>query len=304
MASKRTYGVPPATGARIVAAFVDSDGNAVLPGLNTDGTLPVSQSAAPLPTGAATAIRQDTGNNSLSSIDGKIPAKGQAAMAASVPVVLASDQPAVPVSATGLSRIPALGQTTMANSTPVVLASDQSPATVVGQFKRVAGTSFTRPATTGTAVPGTVIGPVTTPAVITFAGCARANGGSGILRAAFTNIKWPSGTPVATGFSHRLKIFNVAPTPVADGTNWPVNQANFTGWQGSFDFSGMNGEGATQTGDSIHGMGAPVVGAGDSDIPFVCAANDTNLYGVLVNEGTNTWVASLQYDTALLVDQN
>ena len=54
------------------------------------GAVVVSSSA--LPTGAATAARQDTGNTSLSSIDGKLPALGQALAAASVPVVLTAAQ--------------------------------------------------------------------------------------------------------------------------------------------------------------------------------------------------------------------
>lgn len=45
-----------------------------------------------LPTGAATAANQSTGNTSLSSIDGKTPALGQALAAASVPVVLTAAQ--------------------------------------------------------------------------------------------------------------------------------------------------------------------------------------------------------------------
>lgn len=45
--------------------------------------------------GSATAARQDTGNTSLASIDGKVPAKGTAAMAASTPVTLATDDTAV-----------------------------------------------------------------------------------------------------------------------------------------------------------------------------------------------------------------
>ncbi len=50
------------------------------------GAVVVASSA--LPTGAATAARQDTGNSSLTSIDAKIPALGQALAAASVPVIL------------------------------------------------------------------------------------------------------------------------------------------------------------------------------------------------------------------------
>jgi hypothetical protein len=66
------------------------------------GAIPVSQSGTwnitnlsgtvSLPTGASTGAKQDTGNTSLSSIDGKTPALGQALAAASVPVVLTAAQ--------------------------------------------------------------------------------------------------------------------------------------------------------------------------------------------------------------------
>lgn len=67
-------------------------------------TQPVSAASLPLPTGAATAAKQDTGNTSVASLDTKTPALGQAASAASRPVVIASDQSAVPVTATSATR--------------------------------------------------------------------------------------------------------------------------------------------------------------------------------------------------------
>jgi hypothetical protein len=72
--------------------------------LTVDGsgvTQPISAVALPLPAGASTAAAQATGNASLSSIDGKIPAKGAALTAASTPVNIASDQ-TVPISAVAL----------------------------------------------------------------------------------------------------------------------------------------------------------------------------------------------------------
>ena len=66
---------------------------------NLPATQPVSAAALPLPTGAATEAKQTTGNTSLASIDGKIPALGQAAMAASAPVVIASNQSNLPIRA-------------------------------------------------------------------------------------------------------------------------------------------------------------------------------------------------------------
>lgn len=63
---------------------VSVDGSAV--------TQPISAAALPLPTGASTSALQTTGNTSLSSIDTKTPALGQALAAASVPVVLTALQ--------------------------------------------------------------------------------------------------------------------------------------------------------------------------------------------------------------------
>jgi len=60
----------------------------------------VTVSTCALPTGAATSALQGTCNTSVASLDTKTPALGQAAMAASRPVVIASNQSAVPVSGT------------------------------------------------------------------------------------------------------------------------------------------------------------------------------------------------------------
>lgn len=62
-------------------------------------TQPISAASLPLPTGAATSALQTTGNTSLATIATNTPALGQAAMAASTPVVLASNQSNVPTSA-------------------------------------------------------------------------------------------------------------------------------------------------------------------------------------------------------------
>lgn len=72
--------------------------------LRTDAsatTQPISAAALPLPVGASTSALQTSGNSSLSSIDTKTPALGQTTMAGSSPVVIASNQSAVPVSQSG-----------------------------------------------------------------------------------------------------------------------------------------------------------------------------------------------------------
>jgi len=128
--------------------------------------IPVTISSAALPAGAATSALQTTGNTSLGTIDtstaainAKLGSLGQKAMAGSAPVVLASDQSAIPASQSGTwninnisgtvsiptgaatsalqttgntsiasvdTKTPTVAQKTMANSSPVVIASDQS----------------------------------------------------------------------------------------------------------------------------------------------------------------------------------
>ena len=96
-------------------AGVNTLGN--LEGLSIDasGYLEVAVATSTLPTGSATSANQvleinllttidsDTGTiaTDTTAINGKTPALGQAAMAASVPVVIASDQTAIPVDITG-----------------------------------------------------------------------------------------------------------------------------------------------------------------------------------------------------------
>jgi len=68
--------------------------------------LPVSNASLPLPAGASTSALQTTGNTSLSNIDTKVPALGQALAAASTPVVLTAIQQAAltpPAAITGFS---------------------------------------------------------------------------------------------------------------------------------------------------------------------------------------------------------
>jgi len=69
-----------------------TDGTSFYKATTPSDTQPISAAALPLPSGASTSALQTTGNSSLSSIDGKLPALGQALAAASVPVVLTAAQ--------------------------------------------------------------------------------------------------------------------------------------------------------------------------------------------------------------------
>lgn len=71
----------------------------------------VESSLSSIDTKVATAAKQDTGNASLSSIDSKTPTLGQKTSTGSQPVVIASDQSAVPASQSGIWNITNLSGT-------------------------------------------------------------------------------------------------------------------------------------------------------------------------------------------------
>lgn len=97
--------------------------------ISTDDIVPVSQSGTwninnisgtiSLPTGAATSALQTSGNSSLSSIDGKLNSLGQKAMAASVPVVIASDQSAISVSISNDTNYGTVGANTLRSAAQI-----------------------------------------------------------------------------------------------------------------------------------------------------------------------------------------
>lgn len=116
--------------------------------VSSSNPLPVVNASLPLPSGASTSAKQDTTNASLSSIDGKVPALGQALAAASVPVVLTAAQVTTltpPAAITGyatsakqdtgntsLSSID--GKITAVNTGAVVISSGSCAVTNAGTF--------------------------------------------------------------------------------------------------------------------------------------------------------------------------
>lgn len=89
-------GANPSTGVEDNFAEVTGAGALTVDGSAT--TQPISAVSLPLPSGAATSANQSTVISSLSSIDAGIPAAlGQTTMAASMPVTLASNQSALPI---------------------------------------------------------------------------------------------------------------------------------------------------------------------------------------------------------------
>jgi hypothetical protein len=124
--------------------------------------VPITATTLPLATGASTSANQTTGNTSLSSIDTKTPALGQTTMTGSRPVVIASNQSAIPVTGTFFQAIQPVSGTFWQAIQPVsqsgtwttgrtwaLGSGTDTVATVQGQSTRTAGTL------TSTTCPGT-----------------------------------------------------------------------------------------------------------------------------------------------------
>lgn len=145
--------LPATLGAKTIA-------NSLAVNIASDQTVPVSAAALPLPTGAATSALQTTGNASLSSIDGKLNSLGQKASTASVPVVIASDQSALPVSQSGTWNVTNISGTV---SLPTGASTAANQATEISSLATLS-TNLTGGAQKTQLVDGSgaVIGPVLT----------------------------------------------------------------------------------------------------------------------------------------------
>lgn len=197
----------------------------------------------------------------LTQIGGASLAIGQTTMAASLPVTIASNQSAVPVSGTVTTTPPAnastnltqvagsaiaLGQTTMSASLPVTLASNQSAVPVSGSFwqatQPVSGTFWqaTQPVSGTVAVSGSV--------AVTGTFWQTTQPVSGTV--AVTGTFWQTTQPVSG---------TITTTPPANAsTNIAQVGGNNTisaGTNGALAIGGTAASGATKTGNPV-GIGA------------------------------------------------
>ena len=126
-ASVGTNGAATPTSSTLVAG---KDPGGLTKPLNVDvnGDLNLNVVTSALPSGASTAANQTTGNTSLSSIDGKTPALGQALAASSVPVVLPSAQVTAltPPTSVTVSPVAALNATGTVTAAGVLFSQDCS----------------------------------------------------------------------------------------------------------------------------------------------------------------------------------
>jgi hypothetical protein len=174
-------------------------------------------------------------------------------------------------------------------------ATDVSAATplpVIGTAVEVS-TTLARPADTNAySATDAVSTSTTTPSVLTFTNVARNAQGSGYLVKAnlMTNQKTNSAR-------HRLHLFNIAPTAINDNAAQTLLWANRAGYVGSIDFAGLATEDATASDAAVSINTSP-------RLPFVCAAGDRNLYGMLETLDAYTPASAQSYYVALTTEQN
>lgn len=128
---------------------LDGSGNAISSRVTSDPVqaadrgLVVQVGASALPTGAATSALQTTGNSSLSSIDGKVPALGQALAAASTPVVLPAAQittltPPAAITGFALETTQSTQNTRIGDVTETSPGTDTASSGLNGRLQRIA----------------------------------------------------------------------------------------------------------------------------------------------------------------------
>lgn len=244
---------------------------------------------------------------------------GQATMANSQPVVIASDQSAVPVSVadgslaalgakadasagadTGTfsliafvkwiaSKIKAAGQATMANSHPVAIASDQTAVAVKTGGETITA-EFTRPSDTTAYGANDVVGYTGSADTTLLAAIFRENGGTGYV------IKAELWTDQAANVSpFRLYLFNVEPTPIADNSAFTLLYADISKCVGYIDFANMSQEGSGST-------GAMALWTGQMFVKADASADD--LYAVLVTKAAFTPASAQKFTIRVSMDRN
>lgn len=226
------------------------------------------------------------------------PAAGQLTMANSLPVVIASDQSAIPITGTITATTSGTATTaaptyTTGTSNPlslnlegglrvdgsgVVQPVSQSGNWTVGGALLTPTASFTTTAVTTAWTSNQLIANSATAGSVvplTFTNAVRVNGGSGSIRRA--QIQVASDTGFA-GQSLVLALYTSAPTFAnGDRATWLTTDSGYIGSIAvtlSQHFS-----------DYEQGIGVPVNG---SEINFACAGGTTTLYGAIISPGTIT----------------
>jgi hypothetical protein len=153
--------------------------------------------------------------------------------------------------------------------------------------------SFTRPAdTTAYAAQDVVSNSTSAPTLLTFSGAGRAVGGTGLILSA-RHMKNSTST---SGATYRLVLYKVSTiTPINDNSPFTMLYANRANRIGFIDFSHT----AAGTGsDSTAALTTFV------NLPFVCDAAATAIYGILTVTSAYTPTSAEQHFIELAITQN
>jgi hypothetical protein len=199
-----------------------------------------------------------------------LPALGSAADAASLPVSQSTEDKVVSAAIkSSVEKIKTAGQATMANSHPVVIASDQS-AVAVKTSAIVVSQEVTRYTdTTAYAINDVVNNSPSAPAVGVLADFFSANGASGYLS------KFELWTDQAANVAaYRIHLFNAAPTAINDNSAFTLLYADISKHLGYIDISNMSQEGSGSTGALGLWTGQLLLkaAAADNDLYYVITA--------------------------------
>lgn len=235
-----------------------------------------------------------------------LPPKGQAVMANSLPVALASDQPALPIASGAPGDTPPALATNASGligwlrkivdtlTGGIGFAAGETHIGEVGGNSAVAVASFNRPANVTAYASGQLVANSVTAGSVTplTLAVARKNGGTGIIRRGRLT---KSGT-TATNASFRAHFFKSAPTPAnGDGGTLTTDQA--LTYMGSMDFD-MTGTVARAFSDGVKCISTPNVG---SEILFDAGAGVQTIYALLEARAAYTPVSGETFTLALEV---
>src|SRR5216684_5676664 len=180
------------------------------------------------------------------------------------------------------SQLAALGQATMANSAPVVVASDQSTIKTGGNtITQASSSTITRPANATPYASGQLLANSVTAGSVNalqFSTLARVSGGSGVITGAVIQ----KSTNTITNAAFRIHYFNTIPTFVTAGDGSAIStvvQASGKGYLGYVDIITMTG-----FSDVAWGTGAPDNTRGC--IPYVATAQI--IYAIVEVRGAYT----------------
>lgn len=143
--------------------------------------------------------------------------------------------------------------------------------------KRVQGT-WTRPADTTAYAAGDVLAPATGGGMVALANCANFNGGSGKI----TDVVIECNLATVTLGTFRVHFFNATHTTAVDNAAFITFHANAAAYQGTCDTTILVADNASAVAAVARNSGKIQTAEATLPIPFVCAANDDNLYAVVL----------------------